>query len=240
MAPLDAIDVAILAGGQGTRLRAVLPDGQKVMAEIDGRPFLDHLLDQVAKAGARRIVLALGHRADEVSAYISRRQLADTQIVSSFEDRPLGTGGALRLALPHLGSQTVLVLNGDSYAAVDFAALLALHRSRRARATLTLIPVADRSRYGAVRSAAGGAIIAFEEKRPQAAGPGDINGGVYLIEREAIAAIAEGRPVSLERDVFPGLCGAGLYGLRQAVPFIDIGTPESLRAASAFFAGHAR
>jgi NDP-sugar pyrophosphorylase family protein len=240
VAPLDAIDVAILAGGQGTRLRPVLPDGQKVMAEIDGRPFLDYLLDQVEAAGARRIVLALGHRADEVFAYISRRKLGGAQIVVSFEDRPLGTGGALRLALPHLGSQTVLVLNGDSYAAVDFMALLALHRTRNARTTLALIPVDDRSRYGSVRCAADGAIIAFEEKRPEAAGPGDINGGVYLIERAAIAAIAEGRKVSLERDIFPGLCGTGLYGLRQAVPFIDIGTPQSLRAASAFFAGHPR
>jgi NDP-sugar pyrophosphorylase family protein len=237
--PLAGIDAVILAGGFGTRLQSVLPDRQKVIGSVAGRPFLHHLLNQFADAGVGRFVLALGHRADQVTEANRGWGRPDVEIVTAVEPTPLGTGGALRHALSALRSDTLLVANGDSFAGADLAALLAFHRARRAHITLLLVQVRDAGRYGRVQTDADGAVLAFEEKPANAAGssePAAVNGGIYLMDRTVVAAIPAGRTVSLEREIFPAAIGKGLYGHLQAVPFIDIGTPESWSAAAGFFA----
>lgn len=235
MGALDGTEVVVLAGGLGTRLRAAVADRPKVLAPVGGRPFLDRLLDWLETQGARRVILALGHMADQVTAHLAAHPRAGMAVVPSVEPAPLGTGGALRHALPLLRGSPVAVVNGDSFVAADLATLRDLHGRRRARATLTLTRVADAGRYGSVETDADGAITAFREKVADA-GPGVVNAGVYLIERDVIAEIPAGRPVSLEREVFAAMCGRGLYGSVQDAPFIDIGTPESWAAAADFFA----
>ncbi len=163
--PLAGIDAVILAGGLGTRLRAVLPDRQKVMAEIGGRPLLGRLIDFYAAAGAARIVLALGYRSDDVEDFI-RRHGGQSHVIASVEPEPRGTGGALRYALPQVRSQTVLIANGDSFADVDFAKLIALHHARGGPITLALTCVNDVSRYGRVLFDNNSAVTRFEESRP--------------------------------------------------------------------------
>ena len=234
VAPLDRIDVVILAGGRGTRLASAVPDRPKVLAKVAGRPFLDHQLDLLQDAGARRVVLALGYRAEDVLAYIEARPANDMELVPSIEDIALDTGGGLRLALSYLTTDPVLVMNGDSFAAIDFAAMAAAHRNRNGTVTLALGRVENAGRYGRVRVDDAGQVVAFEEKSAEAGG-GDINLGIYLMARTAIEGIDHGRPVSLERETFPGLVGKGLYGFASDAPFIDIGTPESLAAADDFF-----
>jgi len=237
--PLAGIDAVILAGGLGTRLRSVLPDRQKVLAEVEGQPFLGKLIDFYAGAGATRIVLALGHRSGDVESYV-RDYEAPWDLIASVEPEPRGTGGALRHALPHLQSDTVLVANGDSFAIVDLAALVDLHVSRRSTITMALTFADDVARYGRVVFDGDGAVERFEEKPTGSGGgvknSGYINAGVYLIEREIIAALPSDRAISLERDVFPQRIEQGLYALDARVPFIDIGTPESWRSANDFFA----
>lgn len=237
--PLAGIDAVILAGGLGTRLRAVLPDRQKVLADIGGRPLLARLIDFYTAAGAARVVLALGYRSDEVEDFI-RRNAEHSNVIASIEPEPRGTGGALRHALPHLRSQTVLVANGDSFADVDFARLLDLHRARGCSVTLALTYVDDVSRYGRVLFDTSGAVTHFQEKPPAGAGQpnsaGYINAGVYLIERKVIASLPSDRSLSLERDVFPQWIGRGIHALAQQVSFIDIGIPETWAIASDFFA----
>jgi NDP-sugar pyrophosphorylase family protein len=238
--PLAGIDAVILAGGLGTRLRAVLPDRQKVMADIGGRPLLARLIDFYTAAGAARVVVALGYRSDDVEDFI-RRNTEHSNVVASIEPEPRGTGGALRHALPQLRSQTVLVANGDSFADVDFARLVDLHRARGCSITLALTRVDDVSRYGRVLIDDGCAVTRFEEKPPVGGGEptsaGFVNAGIYLIERKVIASLPSNKPFSLERDVFPQWIGRrGIYALAQQVPFIDIGTPESWAIASEFFA----
>ena len=235
MAPLDRIDVVILAGGRGTRLASAVADRPKVLAVVAGRPFLDHQLDLLRQAGARRVVLALGYRAEDVIAYIEARPANDMELVPSIEETALDTGGGLRLALSYLTTDPVLVMNGDSFAAIDFAAMAAAHQDRGV--TLALGRVADAGRYGRVRVDDAGQVVAFEEKSAEAGG-GDINLGIYLMSRAAIEEIDPGRPVSLERETFPGLVGKGLYGFASDASFIDIGTPESLAAADDFFRRH--
>ena len=234
---LSACDVVILAGGRGTRLRSVVPDHPKAMAPVHDEPFVRYLIDQVYAFGARRIILALGFLADEVQAYLARQTWHGLEIVTSVEPQPLGTGGALRSVLPLVRAGTVLVMNGDTFSQADLCEFLGFHRAKGATASLLLTHVEEAGRYGVVETDADDQIVAYHEKART--GAGDISLGVYLMERSAIEAIPSGRPVSLEHEVFPPLCGLGLYGMRGTAPFIDIGTPESYAAAPAFFRAEA-
>jgi NDP-sugar pyrophosphorylase family protein len=225
---LGGIDVVILAGGRGTRLQSVPGDVPKPLRPVNGRPFLSYLVDQVRGAGARRIILSLGYRPDAFGDFSAREGLE-----VSVESSPLGTGGGLRTALPLLRSDTLVAMNGDSYAAVDLGLLAALHRRRKARATMLLAEIADASRYGRVEIDEDGSVLSFSEKGE--AGPGLINAGVYVLQRAVVAEIPPGRAVSLERETFPSLIGTGFFGEPGSFAFMDIGTPESYAASSEFF-----
>jgi D-glycero-alpha-D-manno-heptose 1-phosphate guanylyltransferase len=234
MIGLSTITAAVLAGGLGTRLRSVTGDRAKVLAEIAGRPFLAYLLDQLSAVGIRRVVLCTGYRSDQVEAAFGARY-GSLALEYSREPAPLGTGGALRLALSRLSSSMVLVANGDSYCDADLKAFWRWHNSSNARGSLLLAKVPDTSRFGRVSTDDGGQITHFAEKRSPAS-PGWINAGLYLLERDILAQIPTGIMTSLESQVFPRLIGQGLYGFKAAGSFIDIGTPESFAQATAFFA----
>jgi NDP-sugar pyrophosphorylase family protein len=237
-AVLAEVPVAVLAGGLGTRLRPAIGDAQKVLAEVNGRPFLAYLLDQVARAGFREVVLCVGHHAEAVGAALGASH-GPLRLTYSREPTPLGTAGALRLALPRLAGDDVLVLNGDSFCEVDLAALWRWHRSERSEATVVVVEVPDASRYGRVELDAAGRICAFLEKQA-GSGAGWINAGIYLLASRRIAGLPADRPLSLERDVFPAWLATGgkhgLRGFRTSGRFIDIGIPRSYADASRFFA----
>lgn len=234
MDDLSQINVAILAGGLGTRLRPVVGDQPKALAAVAGRPFLVILLEWLARSGARRVVLCTGYRGDLVRRELGQR-FGPIDLVYSREERPLGTGGALRLACPSLDSELVLALNGDSFCQVDLAAMLRRRASQAAPALMLLTWAEDAARYGQVELDPDGVVTAFREKQPQG-GPGWINAGVYLLERHLLEAIPPDREVSLEREVFPALVGRGLHGYAEGRRFLDIGTPESFAQAQGFFA----
>jgi len=230
---LAGLDVVLLAGGRGTRLQSLPGDVPKPLREVRGRPFLSYLLEQVRSAGARRAVLALGYRPDAFRDLVRREASDRFDVAISVESSPLGTGGALRAALPLLSTGSILAMNGDSYAATDLSRLAAAHRRRDARLTILLASVDDASRYGGVEIDPEGAVLRFTEKGRT--GPGLVNAGVYLLRRAVIEEIPADRPVSLERELLPAQVGRGFYGESGTFPFLDIGTPESYRAADAFF-----
>lgn len=223
----------ILAGGLGTRLRSVVSDRPKVVAEVNGRPFLHFLLDQLASAGIRQAVLCTGYMAGNVQELLGRNH-GPVKLVYSVETEPLGTGGAVRLALPYLASDPVLVMNGDSFCDIDLQLFASEHMQKRAVASLALAAVNDISRYGAVDVTTDGSVTHFEEKGARQ-GDGLINAGIYLLSKTIIASIPAEQPVSLERDIFPGLIGNGLCGFAGSGRFIDIGVPDDYRAAADFF-----
>lgn len=230
------ITPAILAGGLGTRLRDALPDRPKVLAPVAGRPFVTHLLDQLILAGFREAVLLTGHMHDEV-----REELGEAygplRLSYSRERQPLGTGGAVRAALATIGTSSLLVVNGDSYLDLDFAALVRFHGCRASSVSVALAHVADASRYGSARLGMNGQVVAFQEKAASG-GAGWVNAGAYVFRRNVIESIPTDRPVSLERDVLPCWVSRGqVFGLRTEGRFIDIGTPESLARAADFFLG---
>lgn len=234
MQSISNITAAILAGGLGSRLQSVISDKPKVLAEILGRPFLTYLLDQISSAGAREAVICTGYMAEEVQecfggAYKSLR------LLYSKEEEPLSTGGALRLALPCLSSDIVLVMNGDSYMDTDLSTYVDWFFQKSRDAALLLTQVPDTVRYGRVTVDEDGSITAFDEKGTSQ-GAGWINAGIYLMKKSLIASIPVGRLYSLEREFFPSLTGKKLFGFCGEGKFIDIGTPKSYAMAADFFA----
>jgi D-glycero-alpha-D-manno-heptose 1-phosphate guanylyltransferase len=233
MQNLSCVTTVILAGGLGTRLRSVVPGRPKVLANILGRPFLTFLLDQLVLADVRDVVLCTGYMADEID-----KQLGNTykslRLVYSRENVHLDTGGALRLALPHLNSDAVLIMNGDSFVDIDLTVYLDWFFKKKCQAALLLTNVTDTGRYGKVVVAEDGLLLAFEEKGFNI-GPGWINAGVYIMKKSLIATIPAGTPFSLEREFFPKLVDKGLYGFCFKGEFIDIGTPETFALAEEFF-----
>lgn len=234
MTPFHDITAVILAGGLGSRLRDVVSDRPKVLAEVNGRPFLDYLLERLSSCGIRRSVLCTGYLAEQIERCFGS-SYDGMHLTYSRETTPLGTGGALRLALPLIEGERIILLNGDSFCALDYGAFVRFHAEKAARMSLCLTRVPDISRYGAVKVAPDGAIAAFEEKGA-ACGAGSINAGIYLMERAVVEAIPAGGAVSLEKEVIPGLIGAGLFGFQSGGRFIDIGVPADYRAAQRFFA----
>ena len=235
MQGISDITAVILAGGLGTRLQSVVPDKPKVLAEISGRPFLAYLLEQLSCSGVRKVVLCSGYMANKVEECFEETYKT-LRLLYSREEQPLGTGGALRLALPRFWSDTVLVMNGDSYMDADIAVYVDRFLRKGCQAALILTKVPDTARYGRVTIDENENITAFDEKGT-GSGPGWINAGIYLMKKSLIASIPTGRPYSLERELLPALAGRELSGFCCEGRFIDIGTPESYTEAEDFFAG---
>jgi D-glycero-alpha-D-manno-heptose 1-phosphate guanylyltransferase len=233
MVDLAALTAVILAGGLGTRLQKVLPDRPKVLAPVHGRPFLTYILDLLEQAGGRQVVLCTGFGARQV-----REALGDSynslSLAYSEEPQPLGTGGALRLALECGVSDPVLALNGDSFIRADLKDFYRWFATVGAGAGMILTRVKAPGRFGKVQFREDGLICHFDEKN-STPGPGWINTGVYLLTRQVLCTISPGRPYSLEQELFPQLAGRNLYGYPCRGEFIDIGTPESWQRAKQFF-----
>ncbi|MEM7786522.1 MAG: sugar phosphate nucleotidyltransferase [Bacteroidota bacterium] len=227
--PLPAI---VLAGGLGTRLRSVVADRPKVLAPVAGAPFLAHLLRHLGAEGISEVVLATGHLGEQVAEFVEGGVPGGMRVRCVQEEQPLGTGGAVAFAARSAGLRgPVLALNGDTFFGGRLGALAAAHPE--AAVTMALAHVDDASRYGRVvldRDR----VAAFEEKR-EGAGPALINAGVYVLSPGVLDGIEAGAFVSLERDVFPGLVGAGqirAVAFPEAA-FLDIGTPDDFARAEA-------
>lgn len=224
---------AILAGGLGTRLRPVVNDRPKVLAEISSRPFLTYLLEQLVCSGIKSAVLCTGYIGEQVKSAFGDA-FGSMRLSYSQESSQLGTAGALRLALSQIQSHSVLVMNGDSFCEVDFGKFWAWRAAKGVEAALMLTQVPDTRRYGRVQVDAGGRVLKFEEKGVTE-GSGLINAGIYLLDRSLLLTIPENTNVSLEKEMFPAWIERGLYGYSNTGRFLDIGTPESYALAEKFF-----
>jgi NDP-sugar pyrophosphorylase family protein len=236
MRNLSEITAAILAGGFGTRLRPVVSDQPKVLAGINGRPFLSYLLDQVMEAGVRKVVLCTGYLGGQIRSVLGETYRG-LSLIYSQEQAPLGTAGALKLAFPLFQSDSVLVMNGDSFCRTDLEAFWDWHQARNANATILLTEVSNTNRYGRVEVDANSRVTQFSEKGNHG-GSGWINAGIYLIQRNMFLNIPSNRPVSLEREILPSWVGQGLYGYLSRGLFIDIGIPETFAEAKKYQLGN--
>ena len=229
---LNEIDVVILAGGLGTRIKDTLGDTPKLLAPIGGNAFLDIMIARLRHFGARRLVLGLGHLAGQVTAHLENNPPADIDIVTAVEPGPLGTAGALRFVIPEINTDPVLVMNGDSFTGADLCEFVQAHRRSGAEGSILAADVADTAEFGRLKVSPEGRVLEFSEKDPSQTGPGLINAGVYLFDAAMMTRIEGMEGPSLERDVFPALDPGTLGAAVGQGPFIDIGTPEDLLRAA--------
>ena len=227
------MEAIILAGGLGTRLRAAVPDLPKPLAPIHGRPFLEHQMDYWIAQGVTRFILSVGYKRGLIEAHFGTtyRKCA---LAYAREDEPLGTGGGLLLALAEVQTESILVLNGDTFFEVALETLCEQHAAKQAQLTIALRRVPHNDRYGEVVLNADQGIAAFSAK-PSGC-EGIINGGVYMMQRETMLDLGwkAGDKVALEQDLLPTLLDRKLkiVGVEYAGAFIDIGVPEDYQRAA--------
>ncbi len=224
----------VLVGGEGTRLRPLTLTQPKPALQLVDRPFIRFMIDWLGHHGVDDVIMACGFRAELLQAALGERTEGGVRIRYISEDEPLGTAGPIRLAADSgLLSERFMVLNGDVLTDLDISALQAFHADHESVATLALYPVDDPASYGLVRTGESGEVTGFLEKPdPAEIDTDQINAGAYILERRVVDLIPAGRPVSIERDVFPRLVGQGLHGLRLEGYWMDIGTPDRYLQAS--------
>lgn len=228
----EKIAVMILAGGYGTRLSSIVADRPKVLADVNGRPFLSYLLDQLCISKVKSVIICSGYKGEMIVQAFQYRY-KNQELIYSQEPEPLGTAGALKLSLDFCSAEHIMVMNGDSFYDTDLLSFQKWHYLKRADCSISLTYMMSSKRFGFVKTDEDGRIEEFEEKGIERSGW--INAGVYIFRREIIAAIPINRMVSLEREILPQLIGEKFYGYKAHGPFIDIGTPESYKKAKEFF-----
>jgi mannose-1-phosphate guanylyltransferase len=225
----------VLVGGEGTRLRPLTENVPKPALTLVDRPFLAYMIEWLASHGVTEVVLACGFLPDVLQAALAdEEERAGARIRYVAEPEPLGTAGAIRFAADALGDDLdsrFLALNGDVLTDLDLGVLLRAHEEWGAAATIGLHPVEDSSAFGLVQSDEEGKVLEFLEKTGERK-PGEVNAGMYVLERSVLDLVPPGENVSIERDVFPRLVGAGLHGLLLDGYWVDIGTPERYLQAS--------
>lgn len=221
----------VLAGGLGTRLRSAVPDLPKCMAPVAGKPFLYHVIKYLQEEGVDSFIFSLGYMHEIIELFLLKNYpLLNYQL--SVEEEPLGTGGAIKLAVSKSTHKNVLALNGDTMFRIDTDKLLGFHTQHNSACTLALKPMHDFDRYGVVDINKEGHVQSFKEKQFYKSGL--INGGVYAINTESFLHTGLPEKFSFEKDYLEKYFSfQKMMGLVQDEYFIDIGIPEDLQKADA-------
>jgi mannose-1-phosphate guanylyltransferase len=227
----SGLEAIMLVGGKGTRLRPLTISAPKPMLPTAGVPFTAHQLARARDAGVTHVVLATSYRAEVFEEYFGDGSAFGLELTYVTETEPLGTGGGIRNVAAHLRSgpdEPVLIFNGDVLSGVDLAGQVEAHRQSGAAVTLHLVEVEDPRAFGVVPTDDDGRVTAFLEKTPDPP-TNRINAGCYVFRRRIIDTIPAGRPVSVERETFPGLLAEGAL-VRSYVDssyWLDLGTPAA-------------
>lgn len=237
------MEVIILAGGLGTRLRSEVKDVPKCMAPVAGKPFLWYLLKDLKKyPKVKRVILSVGYLREVIFEWIPTIQEEfPFEFDYAIEEEPLGTGGGIRLAMEKVKDDEAIILNGDTYFAVDLNELISQHKLNNlnkpgnCKLTIALKPMKDFDRYGTVTTNSDGRVLKFNEKQP--CKEGEINGGVYVLSKDDSIFERQPKKFSFETAVMQEKCGETgcLFGVVQNGYFIDIGIPEDYHKADREF-----
>lgn len=220
------MQAVLLAGGLGTRLRSVVNDRPKPMADICGKPFLEYLILELKKHGVAHIILAVGYKGSMVEEYFGTGKNIGIKIDYSYEETQLGTAGAIKNAERFITDSEFLVLNADTFYQAAYKEVFDLYQKLELDMALVLRRVPDISRYGSVKLE-NQIIVGFNEKTSEKA-EGLINGGIYLIKKSILDVIPDGKKSSLENEIIPALLKSNkkLGAVVNDGYFIDIGLPE--------------
>jgi D-glycero-alpha-D-manno-heptose 1-phosphate guanylyltransferase len=223
-------EAIILAGGLGTRLREVVADRPKAMAIVNGKPFLDYQLDYLDVFGINHVIISVGYKREAVMGHYGDHY-KKIKIDYAIEEEPSGTGGGLKLAMEKVEGNLVFAMNGDTFYHIDYQKLLDIHEAKNAKLSIVLREVEDVGRYGSIERNEERRITGFWVKSTKS-GPGLINGGVYLINKDFFQSFDLPDKFSLEKDFFEKYHSQyRFYGIMCRQYFIDIGVPEDYARA---------
>jgi len=222
------MNAIILCGGLGTRLGDLTRDTPKPLLDVAGQPFVTHVLEQLQSNGVTQACLAVSFQWHKLRAALGDHWNG-LPLSYSIEDKPLGTGGAIRQALKTMGWPEALIANGDTLVEADLRQMHAYGQRADADVVLALKQVPDTARYGRVNLLPSGRVTSFSEKG--VGGPGLINAGLFWLRAELLAAIPHA-VFSFEQDVMMAhLHEYVIHGLPTDGYFIDMGIPEDLERA---------
>jgi D-glycero-alpha-D-manno-heptose 1-phosphate guanylyltransferase len=223
------MEAIILAGGFGTRLSHIVFDVPKPMAPVNGRPFLEYIFDYLLQNKVKHVVLAIGYKGEVIQNHFGD-SYQGIEITYSKEDKPLGTGGAIKKAFNCCKDRDVFVINGDTYFNVDLIGMMDFHKSKNSMLTVAVKLMNNFDRYGSV-VINNDKILKFEEKKKTL--EGKINGGIYLVNRSILNSILE-TSFSFEKRVLED-AGYDIFAYNSDGYFIDIGVPEDYEKAQKDF-----
>jgi NDP-sugar pyrophosphorylase family protein len=222
------IQAVILAGGLGTRMRPLTESIPKPMIEVRGKPFLHHQFELLRSFGIRRIVLLVAYLGEQIEKHFGDGTALGLQLSYSHEPQPLGTGGALKNAEAMLDEE-LLLLNGDTYLAIDYAALANAFRASEATAMIVAYENSDALVPSNLALSADAGVVTYRKRDPR--GLTHVDAGVTALRREVLAEIRAGRQCSLEEEIFPKLIERGqMKAWVTKQPFYDMGSAAGLEA----------
>ncbi len=223
------MEAIVLAGGLGSRLRSVVTDVPKPMAPISGKPFLYYLLRWLEKNGITRVILSVGYKWETIVNRFGD-SFNSIDLAYSVEDSPLGTGGAIALAMKKLKGEQFFMINGDTLFNVNLSLLADFHKKGNHDLSIMLKQMSDFDRYGTVETDENNRITCFNEKAP--CGEGLINGGIYIADKSIGNYFPDSDKFSFEKDFLEKNIGRLIFGgLASDEYFIDIGIPEDYKKA---------
>jgi D-glycero-alpha-D-manno-heptose 1-phosphate guanylyltransferase len=227
-------EAIILAGGLGTRLKSVVKDIPKPMANINGKPFLEYIFLYLKNFDIKRVILSVGYKADFIKSYFGDE--FDGILIDYSEEKGelLGTGGAIKKSLKLASSNDVFILNGDTFFDVDLNKLYSFHKQMNSKLTISLKLMENFDRYGVIELGSKGKIQAFLEKKFYKNGL--INGGVYILNKDFFLSLDLPDKFSFEGDFLEKeYKNYNFYGIKFDTYFIDIGVPEDYEKARVEF-----
>ena len=233
----EQITAVILAGGFGTRIKHLLGDLPKPMAQVNGKPFIEWVVRYLAAQKIQNVILSTGYMAETVEKHFQSQPVKGVNVSCVTETKPLGTAGGFLNAIKGIKIEdkpaACLVLNSDSLALASLGDMFQSLNSPKTEGAILGVRMTDVSRYGTISQNVQGELTGFDEKK---SGAGIINAGIYLFSTNAIELFPIRTPLSFETEVFPSLIARGirLKVCVTDVPFLDIGTPESLPLAEKF------
>lgn len=217
-------EAIILAGGLGTRLRDTVPDVPKCMAPINGVPFLFYVINYLRSQGIEKFIFSIGYKHEVITEYLEK-EFPTLNYSTVVEEAPMGTGGAIKLAINIAIDRHVVIVNGDTLFKGDLRAAAAAHYDKNAECTMLIKPMKDFDRYGTVITDAENRVIGFAEKK--FIQEGNINAGMYLINAGNFRSEKFPAKFSFEKDYLEAMfADRRFFGLVMDNYFIDIGVPE--------------
>ncbi len=226
-------EAIILAGGLGTRLKGIIEDIPKPMAPINNQPFLQYLLNYLHNEGIEKVILSVGYKHHVISDYFGQ-VYKGMNLEYAIEDEPLGTGGAIALALQKSTQKNVFILNGDTLFPISLNNLYKFHIETGSEITLALKEIVNANRFGSVSLNEDKVITSFTEK--SSAKNTSINGGIYVLNKEKFNLRSFSDKFSFEKDYLEKIvfehCISGVVFNKY---FIDIGIPETYQKAQMDF-----